>query len=88
MSGNAEASAISDVEEAVCRVAAEVLDLDQVILSSDFFDLGGSSLSAAVFTDQLEDVFGMRVPMSLLYERPVLSDFAGALSQSMQRERP
>jgi acyl carrier protein len=88
MSGKTEANVISPVEQAVCRVAGQVLGLDKVLLSSDFFDIGGSSLSAAVFTEQLEDVFGMRVPMSLLYERPVLSDFAGALSQSMHRERP
>jgi acyl carrier protein len=86
MSGDADA--ISHIEEAVCQVAAQVLDLDKVVSSSDFFDIGGSSLSAAVLTEQLEDVFGMRVPMSLLYEKPVLSDFAGALSQSMQRGRP
>lgn len=86
MSGNGRAGANSYVEEVVCRVAAEVLDLDRVILSSDFFDLGGSSLSVAVFTDQLEVIFGMQVPMSLLYESPILSDFACAISQLMRRE--
>ncbi|MES2939508.1 MAG: acyl carrier protein [Pseudomonadota bacterium] len=79
MSIDTEANMKPSVHDAVCLAAARVLGLDRVDPASNFFDLGGSSLSVALLTEQLESTLGLQCPMQLLYEHPVLADFAEAL---------
>lgn len=79
------ANAMSPVHAAVAQAAAEVLDLGRVDLARNFFDLGGSSLSAALLTERLEETLGIPCPMQLLYEHPVLADFAEALRSRQTR---
>ena len=76
---DAEVNTMSSVQEAVVQAAAQVLALDHVDPSHNFFELGGSSLSVALVTEQLESVLGIECPMQLLYENPVLADFAETL---------
>jgi hypothetical protein len=77
----------SPVHQAVALAAAQVLGLDRVDLRHNFFDLGGSSLSVALLTEQLEGSLGIPCPMQLLYENPVLADFAQALHGERTLER-
>lgn len=72
----------SPVQQAVVQAVAQVLALEHVELRHNFFELGGSSLSVALVTEQLESELGLQCPMQLLYENPVLGDFADALSTS------
>ncbi|MBA3771471.1 MAG: acyl carrier protein [Ramlibacter sp.] len=69
----------SSVRDAVFLAAAQVLGVGHVDPSRNFFDLGGSSLSVALMTEQLESILGVQCPMQLLYENPVLADFADAV---------
>ncbi len=44
----------TDLEEKVCRACAEALGLERFSAAADFFDYGGTSLSAAVLISRLE----------------------------------
>ena len=44
--------------------------------SDDFFALGGHSLLCARVTGRLSPALGVRVPISLLFDHPVLDDLA------------
>jgi hypothetical protein len=76
---DAEANMKTQVHAAVSAAAAEVLGMEPVDMQGNFFELGGSSLSAALMTEQLESRLGVPCPMELLYEHPVLADFADVL---------
>lgn len=43
--------------------------------SSDFFRLGGDSLSASVLIVHVEEVFGLQLDPIEVFERPTLADF-------------
>ncbi len=79
MSTCAETDMKPPVHATVAQAAAQVLGLDHVDMNRNFFDLGGSSLSVALLTEQLENVLGVQCPMQLLYENPRLADFADAM---------
>lgn len=74
-----QAAARPTVQAAVAQAAAQVLGLAEVDLRADFFALGGSSLAVALLTEQLEGALGVPCPIQLLYEHPVLADFANAV---------
>ncbi|MBA2675270.1 phosphopantetheine-binding protein [Ramlibacter sp.] len=86
MSTIAETAMKPPVHAAVAQAAAQVLGLDHADMNRNFFDLGGSSLSVALLTEQLENVLGVQCPMQLLYEHPLLADFAEAVQALVRSE--
>ncbi|WP_244406065.1 non-ribosomal peptide synthetase [Streptomyces sp. DSM 40868] len=67
------------LERTVADVWAEVLDRGRVGAHDQFFELGGHSLKAARMVSRLRDVLGREIPLHLLFQHPVLADFARAL---------
>ena len=66
-------------EEAVARIWAEVLGLTRVGRTDSFFELGGHSLLASRTMARLRESLAVDVPLSLLFEKPGLSELAAAL---------
>ena len=58
------------VEEAVARIWAEALGLDEVGVQDDFLELGGSSLQAARVVARIGERFGLAVPVHTLLDAP------------------
>jgi len=65
-----------DREAAVARVFAEALELDCVGADDDFFDLGGSSLSAVEALSRLSDLLETELSAADLIEAPTPSALA------------
>ncbi len=72
-----------EVEELVAAVWSEVLGRDRVGRDDHFFELGGHSLSATRVVGRLRAALAEEVPLTLVFDRPVLSDFAAALEESL-----
>lgn len=53
--------------------------------ASDFFQLGGHSLKAMALCAAVAEVLGAPVSVKLVFERPVLRDFAAAIAQRDNR---
>ncbi|WP_338316505.1 phosphopantetheine-binding protein, partial [Streptomyces bohaiensis] len=60
----------NETEAAVCAVYAEVLGVERVGRTSDFFDLGGHSLLAARVVAGLRAALGTEPPIRFLFESP------------------
>jgi amino acid adenylation domain-containing protein len=66
----------TQTEEVLAGVWAEVLGVERVGATDDFFALGGHSLLATRVASRLRDAFGAEVPLRALFEVPVLADLA------------
>jgi enterobactin synthetase component F len=64
------AAPASPSEEVVCRLVGEVLGRDVVGADDDFFDLGGSSLTAVTLARRLGAAFGRDVPVGAVFDDP------------------
>ncbi len=68
------------LEKALAKVWREILGVERVGLQDNFFELGGHSLLAMKLYSSIETTFGLDVSIGLLYESPILGDFAKALA--------
>jgi amino acid adenylation domain-containing protein len=76
------------VEEVLCSLYSEVLQIEPVGVHDSFFDLGGHSLLATQITSRVRLAFQVQLPVRTLFEAPTVERFAAAiLSDEKQRER-
>lgn len=75
------------IERTVAMVWGQELGLDRVLLTDDFFALGGDSLSGVRVSARLRVMLGCQVALSDLFQNPVLSDFTAALGRSGHAQR-
>ncbi|KWT63843.1 hypothetical protein ADL21_00305 [Streptomyces albus subsp. albus] len=70
-----------EIEEAIAEAWATVLGVERVGVDQGFFDIGGHSLLATRLAARLQDVFGMEVPIRLLFEANTVAAQANALAR-------
>jgi amino acid adenylation domain-containing protein len=68
----------SMTEQFIAKAWSEVLRVPSVRRGDNFFTLGGHSFAATLMVGRLRPVFG-RVPVRVLFDHPVLGDFAAAV---------
>jgi acyl carrier protein len=69
------------VEKVLAGVWKNILGLAEVGALDSFFDLGGHSLSATRVAAQVQDLFGLEVPLRTLFEAPTLAELAARLEE-------
>ena len=72
----------NDTEEALTQIWKEVLNLDQIGVTDNFFDLGGHSLLATQVVSRVRDHFNVDLPLSALFEEPTIENIALHLLQA------
>ncbi|QSQ17761.1 non-ribosomal peptide synthetase [Myxococcus landrumensis] len=76
-------------EELLALLFRQVLDVEQVHRSSDFFSLGGHSLRATRLVARIRQSFGVELPLATLFATPTLEALARVLSSpSMEQAEP
>ncbi|MEU0561060.1 amino acid adenylation domain-containing protein [Dactylosporangium sp. NPDC006015] len=76
----------SMMEQLVADVWTQVLATDRIGADDSFFGLGGHSLAATRVAGRLRDTLGCAVPVRLLFDHPVLTDFAERLERLVMDE--
>jgi amino acid adenylation domain-containing protein len=71
--GNSMLGERNAIEDALCKMWAQLLWVDQIAPNDDFFDLGGDSLAAMSLIDNIEKDIGVRIPLRVIFDHPVLS---------------
>ncbi|MCC6140583.1 MAG: amino acid adenylation domain-containing protein [Nitrospira sp.] len=60
----------------------QVLEVQEIGIHDNFFDLGGHSLKAAQLFYQLEIVFGKQLPLATLFQAPTIAELAAVLAKA------
>ncbi|WP_164744563.1 phosphopantetheine-binding protein, partial [Paenibacillus xylaniclasticus] len=63
-------------EAQIAEIWQEVLGVDQVGVTDDFFALGGHSLKAMQVASVIHQAIGVEVPLKMLFERPTIEELA------------
>src|SRR5947209_7524110 len=79
-------SSRSECEQKISEIWQQVLGIEQVSLSDNFFDLGGNSLSALQVQARLKKAFHVQLPMVALFEAPTISALVEYLLPADQTE--
>jgi acyl carrier protein len=67
------------LEAQLAGIWAAVLDIEQVGVYDNFFDLGGHSLKAVQVLSRVQDAFHTEVSLHSLFRAPTIAAFAGAI---------
>jgi amino acid adenylation domain-containing protein len=70
-----------DLEESIAKVWREILQVDEVGVNDNYFDLGGDSLSAMKMMAGVEQVINRPAPMRALLEGGTIASLAKALRE-------
>src|SRR5690625_2239234 len=73
---NGEIAYQSETERRIAAIWRALLGLQHIPRSSDFFDLGGDSLSAVTLFMEIEEQFGKYLPLSSLTQAPTIEELA------------
>jgi len=73
------------VEEVLAGIWRDVLQVDRVGATDDFFDLGGHSLLATQVMWRVYETFQVELPLRHLFESPTVEHFAAALERADPR---
>jgi amino acid adenylation domain-containing protein len=79
----------NDIEGLLATIWANLLDRDvaSISIDSNFFDLGGHSLLATQMVSRVRNTFHISLPLSEIFEMPVLADLARRIAQIRQGDR-
>jgi len=71
----------NDIEVALVDLWQEVLGINEIGVSDNFFDLGGHSLKATRLLSKVRSIFRTQLPMSVVFEATTIESLARALVQ-------
>ena len=63
---------ITDCEKQVTTIVSNLLSFDQVGANDNFFLLGGHSLLGTQLISRLRDVFGVELPLRVIFDHPTV----------------
>ncbi|QSQ19553.1 amino acid adenylation domain-containing protein [Pyxidicoccus parkwayensis] len=78
----------STLEMALQGLWTEILGRPQVRAEDDFFTLGGDSILAMRLLARLEELFGVPLPLAVLFQNPTLKESADAIREFLEEEGP
>jgi amino acid adenylation domain-containing protein len=75
----------SPIEEILCGIWEEVLDMPGVHIHDNFFELGGHSLLATQVISRIRRTFGIEVPVQIVFEAPTVAAMTLALERLLHQ---
>ncbi|HEV2150508.1 MAG TPA: condensation domain-containing protein, partial [Longimicrobiaceae bacterium] len=73
-------------EEVVAAIWSQLLGVERVGVGADFFDLGGHSLVATRAVSRVAQVFGLDLPLRVMFEEPTVARLARYVDSAVRTE--
>ncbi|HEX7771422.1 MAG TPA: condensation domain-containing protein, partial [Pyrinomonadaceae bacterium] len=75
----------TELEQFLAQMWTTVLEVEPIGINDNFFDLGGDSIKAAIFTNRLQEELGEIVHIVAIFDAPTIAALAEYLKQSHPR---
>ena len=72
-----------EVERSMAKIWERLLGVAPIGIYDNFFELGGHSLLATQLTTQVQETFGIKLPLQCLFETPTVADLAAYVLQQL-----
>jgi iturin family lipopeptide synthetase C len=71
----------NEMEEKLCQIWSEILGIEKEKIGTmnNFFELGGNSVKMIMLVSRINNVFEIEVPISQIYNNPLIKDIAKSL---------
>lgn len=76
----------STLEHEIAGIYNEILKLDQVSVTANFFDIGGNSLTATQVINKLNQKMKLSIPLRTIFEKPSIRELALTISKEDKNE--
>ncbi|AMO93232.1 D-alanine--poly(phosphoribitol) ligase, subunit 1 [Collimonas fungivorans] len=83
--GQGEDSGLTPTERVLSRIWTELLGLECIPVSSNFFSMGGQSLSGSQVISKVKDAFQVEMRLEELFEAPTIRSLASRIDEAMQQ---
>ena len=77
-----ERDAVTQIEQIVGGIYADVLGVDGVGVGENFFELGGHSLLAVQVASRVRTALEFELPLRWIFEAPTVRTLAGRIEES------
>ena len=78
----------SPSEQALTKIWREVLRVENIAPTADFFDIGGDSMKAMEVVSQINDLLHVELPLMSFFEDPTIAHLASVLDELASTEAP
>jgi acyl carrier protein len=70
-----------DREKVIVETWKQVLELEEIGVETNFFELGGNSIDVIKINARLKEIFSMDIPVVMMFRYPTVRSFAGYLNE-------
>ncbi|MCJ8270847.1 MAG: condensation domain-containing protein, partial [Psychrosphaera sp.] len=74
----------TELEQQLCQIWQDVLDVEQVGVTDNFFAIGGNSISAIRLSARVRETLSTDLPLALLFEQNTIAGLASKLKSKEQ----
>jgi acyl carrier protein len=75
----------TETERRLAAIWSEILGIERVGVETNFFEAGGHSLTAMRIMSRVQETWGVRLPLTAVFERPSLEDSARLVDDLVAR---
>ncbi|WP_323739313.1 non-ribosomal peptide synthetase, partial [Candidatus Trichorickettsia mobilis] len=75
----------TELEKQLCDIWAQVLKLEKISITDNFFKLGGHSLFAMQVISRISYIYNIDIPLRIIFENPILMDLASLILSSQNQ---
>lgn len=73
-------------EQSIAEIWQQLLGIENVGIHDNFFELGGHSILGTQLIERMRATFGVKFPLSTLYERPTVHSLSQLLLENQEEE--